>query len=120
LQSLEEARRGELNQVAVARVTARKQRQVVVLDSMARGRHGLVVVDEIHLAADDRLDPRLARSLVELDRAVHHAVVGQRERRLAESGRTLDQACDLRRTVEQRVLGVNVKMCAGGLGHPVG
>ena len=43
-----------------------------------------VVVDEVDLAADDRLDAVLLGRLVELDGAVHHAVVGEPERRLAE------------------------------------
>ena len=76
-----------------------------------------MVVDEVDLAADDRLDPRLPRGLVELDRAVHHAVVGEPERGLPERGRALHEAVDLRGPVEQRVLGVDVQVGAGGRGH---
>jgi len=37
--------------------------------------------------------------------------------RLAEGGGALGQAVDLARAVKQRVLGVDVKMGAGGRGH---
>ena len=90
---------------------------MVVLDPLAGRRRRRVVVDEVDLAADDRLDPGLARGLVELDRAVHHAVVGEPERGLPERGGALDEAVDLRGAVEQRVLGVDVEVGAGGGGH---
>ena len=56
----------------------------------------------------------LAGRLVVLDRAVHDAVVGQPERGLAEVGGALGERLDLARAVEQRVLGVDVQMGAGG------
>jgi hypothetical protein len=119
LQPLEEARRTELHEIAVAIVAAGQQREMVALEALPGHRHGLVVIDEVDLAADDRLDPGLAGALVQLDRPVHHTVVGEPECRLTEGRRTLDQPRDLRRPVEQRVLGVNVKVGAVGLGHPV-
>ena len=72
-----------------------------------------VVIDDVHLAALDRLDPVLAAGLVELHRAVHDAVIGQRQRRLTERRRALGQALDPGRPVQQRVLGVDVKVGAG-------
>ena len=80
-----------------------------------RGRAACVVVDEVDLAAHDRLDAVLAGGLVELDRAVHDAVVGQAEGRLAEVGGALGERVDLARAVEQRVLGVDVEIGAGEL-----
>ena len=71
------------------------------------------VVDEVRLEAEDRLDVVLLAGLVELDRAVHHAVVGEAERGLAERRRARGEAVDVRRAVEQRVLGVDVQMRAG-------
>ena len=85
VQPLEEARRGELDEVAVADVGGGQQRQVVALDAPRRAVG--VVVDEVDLAAEDRLDLVLAARLVELDGAVHHAVVGEPQRGLAELGR---------------------------------
>jgi hypothetical protein len=74
------------------------------------------VVDEVRLEPEDRLDLVLLAGLVELDRAVHHAVVGEPERRLAELGGPLGELLDLARAVEQRVLGVDVEMRAAD-GH---
>ena len=45
------------------------------------------VVDEVRLEAEQRLDAVLLGRLVELDGAVHDAVVGQADGRLAELGR---------------------------------
>ena len=76
-----------------------------------------MVVDEVDLAADDRLDAVLRARLVQLDGAVHHAVVGQRQGRLVERRGALRERVDLARAVEQRVLGVNVQMGAGEAAH---
>jgi hypothetical protein len=73
-------------------------------------RVGLDVVDEVRLEADDRLDPVLVAGLVELDGAVHHAVVGQAEGGLAEGGGALGQRVDLAGAVEQRIFAVDVEM----------
>ena len=48
--------------------------------------------------------------------AVHVAVVGDADRRLAVGGRRRDDLADPRRTVEHRVLGVQVQMDEG-IGH---
>src|SRR5687768_4082485 len=50
-----------------------------------------------------------------LDRPVHHPVVGQAERRLPERGRALGERVDRAGAVEDRILGVDVKM---GEAHP--
>ena len=112
---IEKARGGELDEVAIARVVGRQQRQVVALGPARAARR--VVVDEVDLTADDRLDAVLGAGLVKLDGAVHHAVIGQSERRLAELRGALRQRLDLARAVEQRVLGVDVQMGAGWLGQ---
>ena len=78
---LEEAGRGQLDEVAEAGVVRGQQRQVVALDLRPRS---LAVVDEVGLEPEDRLDPVLVARLVVLDRAVHDAVVGEPERRHAE------------------------------------
>ena len=110
VEALEEAGAGELDEVAEALVGGGEQRQVVALDLALADR---AVVDEVGLEAEDRLDVVLLAGLVELDRAVHHPVVGEPERGLAEGGRAGGQALDVRRAVEQRVLGVNVQVRAG-------
>ena len=110
--ALEVARRGELDQVAEARVGAGQQREVVALVAHLLA---AAIVDEVGLQAHDRLDPVLAAGLVVLHRAVHHPVVGQPQRRLPVGGRALGQRVDAAGAVEDRVLGVDVEM---GEAHP--
>ena len=105
VQALEEAGARQLDQVAQAGIALRQQRQVVALDLRLTA---APVVDEVGLEPHDRLDAVLPGGLVELDRPVHHPVVGEPERRLAEARRTLGELVDLARAVEQRVLGVDV------------
>ena len=54
--------------------------------------------------------PGLARRLVEREDAVHVAVVGDADRGLAVGRGRRDDLADPRRTVEHRVLGVEVQM----------
>src|SRR4029077_3733835 len=115
LQAVEKPRRGELDKVAVSARIGREQRQVIALAPHRSAR--TVVVDEIDLAADDRLDPVLRARLVQLDRSVHHAVVGEAERGLAELSSALGESVDLARPIEQRVLAVDVEMDAARFAH---
>jgi hypothetical protein len=87
---------------------------VVALDLALADR---AVVHEVRLEPQDRLDVVLPAGLVELHGAVHDAVIGQPEGRLAELGRALRELVDLAGAVEQRVLGVDVEMRAAGGRH---
>ena len=78
--------------------------------ALVADRVALHVVDEVGLDADDRLDPVLVAGLVVLHGAVHHAVVGEPERRLIERGGALCQRVDAAGAVEHRVLGVNMEV----------
>ena len=80
----------------------------------------------VGLGADDRRDAAFAALLVEVEDAVHVAVIGDRQSGLAVGHRGGDQVADPRRSVEHRVLGVGVQVherratvcCAPGrLGH---
>ncbi len=75
------------------------------------------VGNDVDLAAEQRLDPDLARGLVELDRPGHRSVVGEPHGGHAEIGGALHELGDPTRTVEHRVLGVDVKVDVGGVGH---
>ena len=112
--ALEEAGRAQLGQVAEALVAGGEQRQVVALVA-----HGLRsdVVDEVGLEAENRLDAVLGAGLVELQGTVHHPVVGEAERGLAELGGARGEGVDPAGAVEQRVLGVDVQVGAGGSRH---
>ena len=103
--ALEEAERGELDQVRVALVRLGQERQVRVA---ARAR--VAVVGDVDLAADDRLDPLLPGLLVEVDRAGERAVVCERDRGHLELGRPGRERRDPARPVEDRVLAVDVQV----------
>jgi hypothetical protein len=109
-QALEEALGRQLDQVAEAHVGRGQQRQVVALEL---DRVVADVVDEVGLEAQDRLDPVLLAGLVELERPVHDAVVGQAQCGLPELGRPRRECVDPARAVQQRVLGVDVQVDGG-------
>ena len=79
-----------------------------------------VVVDHVHLAAEDRLDPDLGGRPRELHRPGHRAVVGEPDGRHPELGRLGHERVDPARPIEDRVLAVDVQMDVRlSLGHGV-
>ena len=104
---LQVAGRAELDQVVVALGALGQQRQVrpsLLARALGAIRH------DVRLEAHDRRDAALARPPVELDRAGHDPVVGQRGGGLAELLDAIEQARDLARPVEDRVVGVDVQV----------
>ena len=68
------------------------------------------ILGQIRLNPNNRINsPRLAR-LIKLDRAIHRAVIGNRQRIHSERLAALDQIGDSISAVEQRVVGVDVEM----------
>ena len=112
--ALEVAEARQLDQVAVARVVGGEEREVGVALLL-----GPTVVRDVDLAAEDRLHALLSSLLVQLDRARQRAVVGQRDRRHLELGRARGERRNAAGSVENRVLGVDVEMDEGRLGHSV-
>ena len=110
--ALEVAERRELDEVRVALVRLREQRQVRVALRLCAA-----VVGDVDLAADDRLDAYLLRLAEELDRAGERAVVGERDGRHLEPRGLLDEVRDPARPVEDRVLRVDVQVDEGRSGH---
>ena len=121
--TLEERLAGELDEVAVAGVALGQEGQVVVellaalgvaagvVDPAPAGRTlAAVVVGHVGLGADDRLDALLAALLVELQRPVHVAVVGDPERRLPVGDRLGHQLVEPGGPVQHRELGVDVEV----------
>jgi hypothetical protein len=109
--ALEVRGRRELDQVLVALLIAREQRQVVVAVALRLAvREEARLARDVHLAADHRAHVGLLAGLVQLDRAEHVAVVGQRERALTVLLARRDQIGDPVRAVEQAVLGVDVEV----------
>ena len=99
----------------------RQQREVA---RRVLGRSRLAVAHgpgrEIHLAADNRLDPGFLRRLVELDSPEHVAMVGHRHRRHPVASGFFHQVLDADRAVEQRILRVQMEVDEGVGGRGVG
>ena len=74
---------------------------------------------DVGLDADDRLDPLGLRRLVERDRAVEGAVVGDGEAVEALRGGRIDEVRDPSQPVKEAELGVDVKVgeVVRGKGH---
>jgi len=125
--ALEEGPAGQLEQVAVAGVAVGQQGQVVVelpaalavvagvvhlgvLGPVAIGTLVTALERHVGLGADDRLDAVRLAGPVEVEDAVHVAVVGDAQRRLAVGCCRRDHLIDARRAVEQGVLGVGVQV----------
>jgi hypothetical protein len=121
VEAVEERIRRKLEKIAPARDVFREQYEVVAAILLARVRLVAAVAPlpvaidgDIRLDAKDRLHARILGLHVELHRAEHVAVVGDRDRVHAEFLHTLEQSIDGVATVEQRVLGVEVEMCEDG------
>ena len=99
---------GELHQIAVAGGIFGQHHQVISLLFL-----GLRIVngavDHIHLVADDRLEIRSLTELQQLNRAVHHAVICQRDGRHAQLLRPLHHRRQLRRAIQKAVVAVVVE-----------
>ena len=102
--------RDEPTQVQVAGPVLREQDQVERLGVGLALLVGHRAPRDVRLHADDRLDVPGAAGLVERDRAVQRAVVGQRERIEALLGRRIDQLGDPAEAVEQAEFGVDVEV----------
>ena len=121
--ALEEGQAGELDEVAIPLVGLGQQGEVVV-ELLATFRVATRVVDSatprrplvarlerhVRLGADDRLDTLLATLLEEVEHAVHVAVIGDAEGRLAILHRLGHQLVEACRTIEHRELGVDVQV----------
>lgn len=107
-EALEEAVGDQLDEVVVALEALGEQRQVRVV--AARAGALTAVLRHVDLAADDRLDARLAGRLDELDRPREGAVIGDRDRRHLELRGPLDELADPAGAVEHGVLGVAVEV----------
>ena len=70
----------------------------------------VVLLADVQLAADDRLDARGLGGVHEMHRAKDVAVIGHGHGRHAEFLHALDQLLDVASAVEHRVIGVQVQM----------
>ena len=114
------AGRHELDEVVVALVGLGQQHEMVrrlpysaALRQPAAGR-------DIDLAAENRLHPTLLGVVVEDHRREHVAVLGDGQRRHLQPGRLVQQFVDPARAVEQRKLGVKMKVNEVLISHWIG
>ncbi len=103
--------RHQLDEVPVPFVRFGEQDQVV-RPVLARGRLAVVAGagGQVELGADDGLDPLPVRLLVEVHRADHSPVVGQRHGGHPHPGDLAHELLDLDRPVEEAVLGMEVQV----------
>lgn len=109
--------RRQLEKIPVADFVFCQQHEMIVAVTLSLGMGfcGVAVSartarDHIHLVADDRLDSRLPGFLVKLDRAEHHAMISERERRHVMFYRRSDQIVYCTGGIEQRVMRMIMKM----------
>ena len=107
----------ELHQVSISRLILGQQREVIgriahrcrpICDRT--GRH-------VSFATNDRLDAGARRFLVKFDRAEEISVIGDGDRRHLEFLRFFHQLLHPHRTIQERILGVQVEMNEGITGH---
>src|SRR5687767_9375419 len=74
---------------------------------------------DIDLAPEDRIEPALARLIVEHNRREHVAMLGDRRRRHPELHHPIEQLVDAAGAVEQRVLAMKMEMNEVGHSHSI-
>ena len=111
VEALEVRRTDQFDQIGPPLVRLGQHGQV---EGRILARRGLLLVHrtrrDIKLASEDRLDPRLLRLLVKLDRTVKHPVIGHPHRPHAGLRDFAHQVRRTHRAVEHGVLGVQMKM----------
>ncbi len=100
---LEERPRQQRAQVEIAATVLHQQQQAVRVVALG-------VVGDPDIAAQDRLDPALARSLVEADRSKEVGAVGEGERSLPVRRSLGHRVVDAHDAVDDRELRVQTKM----------
>ena len=110
VKSVEEGLRHHVAQVLIALAIFAQQHQMigVVVDAMHPVGH--FPPGNIHLAPDDGLDARRLCCLVEINAAIHHAVVGDGNAVLPQFLHPLHHAVNAARTVQETILRVDVQM----------
>ena len=121
--ALEKREAAELNQVAVPLVGLGQQREVVVLllaafglaarvvdSTSASGSLGAGLIGHVGLGADNRFHALLLALAIEVEHAVHVAVIGHTQRGLAIGSCLGHEFVETSGTVEHRELGMHMKM----------
>ena len=99
---------GELHQIAIPDGILRQNNEVISL-LFFRLRIINRTIDDIHLVANNWLEVGPLTKLEQLDRAIHHTVIGERDRGHAQLLRPFHHRGQLRRPIEQAVIAVVVE-----------
>ena len=110
IEALGEGRGHKITQVLIALLVSAQKDEVGVFRVDAVLLAEALTRRDIDLAADNGLYPLGAAGLVKRDGAVHNAVVGYRDGALPQLLYALYQPLDAAGAVEQRILGMNMKM----------
>ena len=121
--ALKKREAAELNQVAVPLVGLGQQREVVVLllaafglatrvvdSTSTSGSLGAGLIGHVGLGADNRFHALLLALAIEVEHAVHVAVIGHTQRGLTIGGCLGYEFVETSGTVEHRELGMHMKM----------
>ncbi len=109
--------RRNLHQIAIAFFVFRQHQQMVVSIAVGRSAFDVVIVllADVELAADDRLDPGLLGRIHEMHGAKDIAVIGHGNRGHAQFFGALAEFVHIAGAVEHRIVSVEMKM--DELGH---
>ena len=107
---------GDPHQIPVALLVLGQHEQMVALVALARSAMVLVLAD-VELAAQDRLDPFGLGGRKKVHRPVDVPVVGHRHRLLPQGSHTVHEFMNVASPVQQRVLGMQMQMREFGHGY---
>ena len=100
----------ELDQIVIALEVFSEEHEVVLRRPRVAALVETAAGRNVHLAAENRVQPARARMVVEDHRREHVPVLGDREPRHLQPGRLIEHFVDAARAVEQRELGVQVQV----------
>ena len=110
IKAIQKALGYQIAEIFIARLVFAQQHQMLCLVVHAVDTVGHGAGCHIDLAADDGLNARRLGSAVEVDNAIHDAVVRNCHGGLSQLGSTLDQLPDTAGAVEQAVFRMHMKM----------
>jgi hypothetical protein len=109
IEAVQRSLRGNPHQVAVALFVLRQHQQVIVVVPLA-GRAMVLVLADIQLAAQNRLDPLGLRRIEKVHRPIDIPVVGHGDRLLPQRRHPVHQLGQVASPVQQRVLRMQMQM----------
>ncbi len=115
VEAFQAGRRDQLDEIAVALLVLAEQDQVVIAIGVRFDR--VALLGDVDLAADDRMNVLLLGLVVELHCAEQVAVIGHGDGRHLLLGDDVHELADFAGAVEQRVVGMAMKMNEWSIRH---